>query len=79
MKLLEKIGLVLEGGGQRTVFNAGVLDYFTEHKMSFSYVIGVSAGASNGLSYISQQHGRNRTVQIDYVNDPRYMGIKKSF
>lgn len=38
-------GLVLEGGGIRGVYTAGVLEYFMEKKLYFPYVIGVSAGA----------------------------------
>ena len=41
----EKTGLVLEGGGMRGVFTCGVLDYLMDHKISFPYTIGVSAGA----------------------------------
>lgn len=48
-------GLVLEGGGMRGVFTCGVLDCFMDHNVRFPYVIGVSAGACNGLSYVSRQ------------------------
>lgn len=46
---LQKTGLVLEGGGMRGVFTCGVLDFMMDHHMQFPYVIGVSAGACNGL------------------------------
>ena len=55
---LQKTGLVLEGGGMRGVFTCGVLDFMMDHHMQFPYVIGVSAGACNGLSYMSHQRGR---------------------
>ena len=51
LKLDEHTGLVLEGGGMRGVFTCGVLDYLMDHDIRFPYVIGVSAGACNGLSY----------------------------
>lgn len=69
-------GLVLEGGGMRGVYTSGVLDVFLEHGMKFPYVIGVSAGASNAISYISGQIGRNRRVTIDYIRHPNYLGVR---
>ena len=51
-------GLVLEGGGMRGVFTSGVLDGFMKHDLYFPYVVAVSAGACNGMSYISRAgHG----------------------
>ena len=47
-------GLVLEGGGMRGVFTSGVLDAFMKHEVYFPYVVAVSAGACNGLSYMSR-------------------------
>lgn len=67
------IGLVLEGGGMRAVYTAGVLECLMEHDLYFAYNIGVSAGACMGASYLSRQSGRNRTVNVDYVRDPRYI------
>ncbi len=73
---MEKAALVLEGGALRSVYQAGVLDVFMEHKIEFEYVLGVSAGALNAGNYISKQIGRSARVNIDYVNDPRYIGVK---
>lgn len=69
----ESIGLVLEGGGMRGVYTAGVLEYFSEQNIYFPYTIGVSAGACMAASYLSKQKGRNKIVNIDWVNDPRYI------
>lgn len=69
----EAIGLVLEGGGMRAVYTAGVLECLMEHDLYFPYNIGVSAGACMGASYLSRQAGRNRKVNVDYVSDPRYI------
>jgi predicted patatin/cPLA2 family phospholipase len=69
-------GLVLEGGGMRGVYTAGVLDYFLEQKLYFPYVVGVSAGACHGSSYVSKQQGRNRQVTIDYVKHPDYISYR---
>ncbi|MCR4590292.1 MAG: patatin family protein [Lachnospiraceae bacterium] len=56
--------LVLEGGGSRGVFTAGILDLFMERGLYFPYVIGVSAGACNALDYVSDQPGRSRDTFI---------------
>ena len=52
--------LILEGGGMRGIFTGGVLDYLTEKKLEFSYVVGVSAGACNAMDFLSEQIGRTR-------------------
>lgn len=69
-------GLVLEGGGMRGVFTCGVLDYFMDNNIYFPYVIGVSAGACNGLSYLSKQKGRAKYSNIDLLNKYKYIGVK---
>lgn len=71
-----KTGLVLEGGGLRGVFTAGVLDAFLEGNFHADYVIGVSAGAANGVSYVSGQKERGLRTNTDYLHDPRYMGLR---
>lgn len=70
------IGLVLEGGGMRGVFTAGVLDFLLDHDITFPYCVGVSAGACNGLSYMSRQRGRARQSNIDILGKHRYIGMK---
>lgn len=74
-----EVGLVLEGGGMRGVYTAGVLEYFLEQELFFPYVIGVSAGACNAASYLSKQKGRNKTVTIEYASDPRYISWNNFF
>lgn len=73
---MKKSGLVLEGGGTRGVFTAGVLDYFMEQGLYLPYVIGVSAGACNAVSYVSHQPGRMKTCTIDYLEAGSYVGMK---
>lgn len=70
---MDSVGLILEGGGMRGVYTAGVLDYFNERNLYFPYTIGVSAGACMGASYLSGQIGRNRKVNVGFVTDPRYI------
>jgi len=74
--VVNQVGLVLEGGGMRGVYTAGVLEYFLEQQLFFPYVIGVSAGACNAASYLSKQKGRNKTVTVQYASDPRYISWK---
>ena len=68
--------LVLEGGGMRGVFTCGVLDYFMDNNIRFPYTIGVSAGACNGLSYMSNQRGRAKYSNIDLLEKYNYIGLK---
>jgi predicted patatin/cPLA2 family phospholipase len=73
---MDKIGLVLEGGGMRGIYTAGVLDLFLDKGIHFDYIIGVSAGANMAASYLSMQRGRNRQVSLDFLNDQRYLSMK---
>ncbi len=79
MTINENTGLVLEGGGMRGVFTTGVLDYFLDRDIFFTYNVAVSAAAGNGLSYISRQRGRARTINIDLLRKYRYIGLKYLF
>lgn len=76
MKIDANTGLVLEGGGMRGIFTVGVLDYLMDHHITFPYVIGVSAGASNGISYISGQRGRSYFSNIELLKKHNYIGWK---
>ena len=68
--------LVLEGGGNRGVFTAGVLDYLMEQKVEFPYVVGVSAGACNAMDYVSGQVGRTRRCMIVENKEYSYISLK---
>ena len=76
MTLTSNSGLILEGGGMRGVFTCGVLDCLMDKDIRFPYTIGVSAGACNGLSYISRQRGRAKFSNIDLLKKYNYIGIK---
>ena len=69
--MINNTALVLEGGGFRGIFTAGVLEVFLEKQLFFETVYGVSAGASYGASYLSYQLGRNIEVN-SYIGDKRY-------
>lgn len=76
MKIDNHTGLVLEGGGMRAIFTVGVLDCFMDNNIWFPYTIGVSAGASNGISYASRQRGRSRFSNIDLLKEYNYIGMR---
>lgn len=73
---MNKIGLVLEGGGMRGVFTSGILEFFTEKNFFLPYVIGTSAGAGNALNYISRQKERSKNVNIIALGKYHYIGLK---
>lgn len=73
--MLQKTGIVLEGGGMRGVYTSGVHEYLLEKDIYYPYVIGVSAGASNSCNYVSRQKGRGKRTNLDYLNNWRYMSF----
>ncbi|MBO5203634.1 MAG: patatin family protein [Clostridia bacterium] len=73
---MSKTGLVLEGGGMRGIYTAGVLDVFMEKGLRFDGVIGVSAGAIHGCSFLSGQMGRSIRYYKKYCSDPRFMSMR---
>lgn len=66
-----RIHLVLEGGGMKGVYTAGVLDFFLDQNLCFDAVYGVSAGACTAASFLSKQRGRGYHAMVDYVEDPK--------
>jgi len=60
----------------RGVFTSGVLDSFMKNNLYFHYVVAVSAGACNGLSYMSRQMHRARISNIDYLDKYKYIGLR---
>ena len=74
--IMEKSGLIVEGGGMKCAYSAGILDAFLDDNVTFDYCMGVSAGAANTASYLAGQRGRNLRFYIEHVKDPRYISIK---
>lgn len=71
-----KLGLVVEGGGVRAIYAAGVLDVLHDMCLPFSGVIGVSAGAIHGISFVSGQKGRSYRIYTRFCRDPRFFSFK---
>ncbi len=78
MKITD-VALVLEGGGMRGMFSAGVFEAFMLKNLTFPYITAVSAGACNILSYMSNQPLRTRRIIENYVTDKRYFSVKNWF
>ncbi|MDO4272563.1 MAG: patatin family protein [Eubacteriales bacterium] len=70
-----KTGLVLEGGAMRGIYTAGVLDVLMDHGVGFDGVMGVSAGAIHGCSFVSGQKGRSIRYYKKYCKDKRFMSF----
>ena len=68
-----KKGLVLEGGGMRSLFSEGIIDVMQEQGIAVDGMIGVSAGALFGCNFKSHQVGRGLRYNIRFKDDPRYM------
>ena len=75
-RYIEDTALILEGGGLRGVFTCGVLDCFMDKGIRFPFAVGVSAGACNGLSYMSGQRGRAKASNIDLMDEHHYIGFR---
>lgn len=69
-------GLVLEGGGMKGVYTAGVLDFFLDKGIEFSNIYGVSAGACHMCSFVSKQRGRAFDINVDYLDTRKYCSVE---
>ena len=76
---MEKVALVLQGGGTRGAFTSGVLDLFMEHGLEFDAVLGVSAGALNGQNFVSKQIYRNKWCSTVLMQDKKFLSPKNIF
>lgn len=74
--MMHQAGLVLEGGGMKGVYTAGVLDFFLDKELEFSHIYGVSAGACNMCSFLSGQRGRAYDVTVDYLDTRKYCSVE---
>lgn len=71
-----KTGLLVEGGGTKCAYSAGVLDVFLDENISFDYCMGVSAGAANIASFLAKQKDRNRRFYVEHIKEPGYVGFR---
>lgn len=71
--------LILEGGGSRGLYTAGVLDAFLDYDINFDNCYSVSAGATFGQNFITRQRKRSYDVTMKYMNDWRYCSKRSLF
>ena len=71
-----KVGLVLEGGGLRGIFTAGVLDILMDHSFRPDTICATSAGATFGINLPSGQRGRVLRYNLKLAGDPRYFSLR---
>ena len=76
---MNKSGIILEGGAMRSIFEAGVLDFFMDKGIDIPNVLAVSAGAYAGMNYVSGQRGRVVDAVIKPLEKEKYMGITTFF
>lgn len=70
------LGLTLEGGGSRSLFSCGIMDVLLDEGIMPDCLVGVSAGIVAGMSYLSRQRGRNKTLTIDFMTKKKYIGVR---
>ncbi|MEF9840557.1 MAG: patatin family protein [Lachnospiraceae bacterium] len=70
-----QVGLILEGGGMRGVYTAGVLDFFLKENIEIQNCYGVSAGLLNGMNYVAKQVGRTYRTVVNYIHDKNYCSV----
>ena len=70
-----KTGLLVEGGGMKCAYSAGVLDVFLDEDINFDYCMGISAGAANIASFQAKQRERNKRYYCIHVKDPNYISV----
>ncbi|WP_054738540.1 patatin-like phospholipase family protein [Cellulosilyticum ruminicola] len=71
----KKLALLVEGGGMRGAFTAGVFTAFKEYHLEFPYIIGISAGANLASDYLSNQCERNKRIYTKWVADKRFLNL----
>ena len=74
-----EIGIIIEGGAMRSIYAAGILDYFLDQKIEIPNVLAVSAGAYAGMNYVSGQKGRVLDAVIKPLKEYKYLGIGTFF
>ncbi len=70
------VALVIEGGGMRASYTAGVIVTLLERGINFGHVYGISAGSSHAVNYVSHDIPRTRASFVDLVRDPEFGGMR---
>lgn len=72
---MDKIGLVLEGGGMRGAYTAGALSWLIDNHVEFDYGVGISAGAINLCSYFLKDKQFLHDITVKYMSDKKNVGL----
>lgn len=73
---MEKIGLVLEGGGVRGSYTAGALAWLHDQGIWFDYYVGISSGAAYLACYLTDNMSANYNMAVNYACDKENVGIR---
>lgn len=72
---MDKVGLVVEGGGTKIAYSAGVMKCLLDYDILLPYSVGISSGAQVLTSYVSRQPGRLETAAIGAASHKDAVGI----
>lgn len=75
----KKVGIILEGGAMRSIYSAGIMDYYLDQEIEIPNVLAVSAGAYVGMNYVSGQRGRVIDALIKPLEEEKYLGVGTFF
>lgn len=73
---MSKIGLVLEGGGLRSAYTAGILNWFIDHDLEFDFVVGISSGALLSVPFVLRDQKAIKDLATIYAGSKDNVGIK---
>ena len=76
MKHMEKIGLVLEGGGVRGAYTVGALTWLKDNHISFDYSVGISSGAVYLACFLADKMEAAKNMATKYAAGPECVGIQ---
>ena len=71
-----KVGIIDVGGGLRDIFGAGVFDYLIDKKIYIDFLVGISAGSGNVITYMSNQSARNYKSYMQFSKRKEYMSFR---
>lgn len=75
---MKKSAIVVEGGAMRGIFAAGVLDHFIQSDFyDFDFAIGVSAGSTNLIGYLSGDYQRSYRIITEYARREEFMNLRR--
>lgn len=75
----KKVGIILEGGAMRSIFTAGIMDYYLEAGINIDNILAVSAGAYAGMNYVSGQQGRIIESVVEPLRHEKLLGASVFF